>query len=129
MDRPELGQLSLNDPVVIIDPDRRGATAEGFVVKAARVWITVAEGAPDDGRTWRTEWRMRRDTQSQSTGYGHGGRRFATAEQHEWDDRLVEARQFLFEQGVELRMGSEWSSPNRQVQLASLIRAALDGQR
>ena len=123
--RPDLGILNPGDPVVITDPDRRqNRRTEGFVVKAARVWVTIADGIPDDGRAYRREWRMRRDTQTENTGFGHGGRRFATVEQDDWDQELADADRYLSEQGIALRGSSPWREPHRRRQLADLIRSA-----
>lgn len=123
MPRPELGPIAAGDPVVITDPDRRDAEQSGFVVKVARVWITVGLGSPDDGHSSRMTYRMRRDSQSQATGFGHGGHRFATPEQHAWDQRLKAANRYLREQGVDLRSDSPWRSDERRLILANLLRA------
>lgn len=118
---PLLGDIQPGDPVIITDPNRKGVRIDGRVLKVARVWITLQ--AAGYGRTWR----MRRDTQSESTGYGWGGLRFVTAEQDAWNQRYEEADAYLAELGIEFRSGRLWSAPEKRIQLADMIRAATEG--
>jgi hypothetical protein len=117
--RPSLPKLNPGDPVIITDPDHPGSKAEGHVVKAARVWVTIATGTPDNpGR----EYRMTLNGQSENTGYGYGGLRFATPEQHAYDTALHEAKRALSEAGIGLRYGSPWRDGVRLMALAEFIR-------
>lgn len=118
---PLLGDIQPGDPVIVIDPNRRGAQTSAHVVKAARVWIEIK--ADDSPR----KWRMRRDTQNENTGYGYGGHRFVTAEQDAWNQRYEEADAYLAELGIEFRSGRLWSAPEKRIQLADMIRAATEG--
>lgn len=121
MTRPQLGPLKPGDPVIVTNPDRpRSEPMQAHVVKAARVWIDLRE--TDQVGSFARTWRMRRDTQNEATGYGHGGQRFATPDQYDWDRRLADADAFLREQGIELRIGGAWREPHRRLQLAELLR-------
>lgn len=117
--RPELGDVKPGDPVIITDPDRRGAQTSAHIVKASRVWIEIQ--ADDSPRRWR----MRRDTQNENTGFGYGGHRFVTVEQHAWDQRLNQADAYLTELGIEFRPGRLWSASEKRIQLADMIRATV----
>lgn len=109
MERPALGTLRPGDPVVLIDPDHHcyhpgDGTYPASVVKVARVWVTVRR---DVGGA---EIKLRMDSQSQETGYGHGGYRFVTPEQRAYDERMRAARQTLTDAGVRLDYHSPFSS-------------------
>jgi hypothetical protein len=123
MTRPPLGDIKPGDPVIITDPDRPRSITNGHVVKVARVWITMASGTPENpGRSYR----MKRDNQSENTGYGYGGCRFATPEQHAWDQQFSAASAFLRGHGIRFDFGSEWGQPYRQIQLAAILRSATE---
>nr|BEK71358.1 hypothetical protein KPHV_85850 [Kitasatospora purpeofusca] len=119
--RPPLGNIQPGDPVVVIDPDQRGAQTAAHIAKAARVWLEIQ--ADDSLRRWR----MRRDTQNENTGFGYGGHRFVTVEQHSWDRRFEEATAYLADLGIMFHPGRKWSAPERRIRLADMIRALADG--
>jgi hypothetical protein len=122
MPRPVLDSLRPGDPVIVTDPERRSAPPmEAHVVKAARVWITIAVGSADDGQPYRREWKMRRDTQNEANSYGWGGCQFVTPEQHAWDQQADAARRFLAGQGIDLRSDSPWRGGDRLLRLADLL--------
>lgn len=136
MSRPELGPLAEGDEVIVVlrRPHGRVRRAElipARVVKAARVWIEIdsLDGQDTERAGWmpKRTWRMRRDTQNE----GHDSyyqARFVTPAQHEYEQREQAARDLLNELGIELRSNSPWCPIDRRMQLADLIRAAMQSE-
>jgi hypothetical protein len=118
---PPAGDLHPNQEVIVKtggnhalhNPSRRVAAR---IETVARVWITIRG---ESGRTWR----MRRDTQSENTGYGVGGARFRTIEQDQWEAIQRAAFDYLAEQGIEIKPGSRWRG--REVEVAGILRSHL----
>lgn len=128
--RPELGELTPGQSVMVrrsvnemrgIKPEDRYIPA--VVVKAARVWVDLKRV----GKGWPQSWRMRRDTQSESTRYSGSNASFATMEQHAWDETQTWARGVLKENGIRLDHQSPWKG--REVELADLISKASSGDK
>lgn len=117
LERPAAGHLREDDSVFV--HGRGGKATPARVVKAARVWLTI-EAPHARGHHL---WRMRRDTQNEGTDSMYQAR-FVTPAQHQYDERLREANDYLFDQGIELRPYSPWREPHRRVALADLIRSA-----
>ena len=105
--------------------DMRGRSADQWyipaeVVKAARVWITIK--TTDQ---WLREYRMRRDKQSETSGYGASDRSFVTPEQREYDDRIAEINAVIDAAGVDVERhvhpaDRKWT-PSRRAALADFI--------
>lgn len=138
MSRPELGDIKSGDKVMVhrsMNDGRRLPASERHVparvVKASRVWIELEPDVePGDRRSWMT-WRMRRDTQNESTQYPGNNASFVTMTQYEYDERVRVADEFLREWGVTVASGKwaaggeQWADPERRVKLANLIREHL----
>ncbi len=120
MPMPELGPLSVGDEVVVItEPQFAGRRARRAVVaKAAPVWIDLKE--VDGEGVYPRTWRMRRDTQDDAAEIGFP-EVFRTPEQWKWEQRDIEAAEYLQEQGVELAYRSPWIG--RRAELADALRA------
>jgi hypothetical protein len=115
-------QFKEGDAVLVIPTSygHRQARQEpipAMIVKAARVWLTIAVEKP-----YPREWRMRRETQREETGTNYSDR-FVTAEQYEAEQRAVRDLRFLNEQGVVIGPRSPWR--DRVSELADLIRKAV----
>ena len=125
MPRPELGKVTVEDELLVIPPSRRYCSNDPIpvrVTKVGRVWLDLVEinNAPSQAKSWR----MRIDTQREAKdNYDH---RFVTAEQYAWEQRENAVAVYLREQGVDLRAGSLWNTPERRVVLANLLRAHED---
>lgn len=130
-DRPDLGPIAEGDKVIVRLLHYRNSTyVEATVTKAARVWLTITENAPDshDEGFRAREWRMRRDTQNTGSDSGYG-ESFQTPEQREWERRSTEASNFLFDQGISLRHESPWNSDGQRMRLADILRNATEETR
>lgn len=143
-ERPELGEIKQGDEVFVRRsfnesreqlPECRYIPAR--VVKVARVWIDLcadpARMSEDVDRInlARKAWRMRRDTQDEGDRqYTQRNASFLTPAQREWEDRLSDAKQYLKEQGIEIKgwVGIKHDAPGpwrgREVELAALLRKA-----
>jgi hypothetical protein len=99
------------------------------VVKAARVWVEIAQAGKEDLPKWVIyRWRMRRDTQDEGTQYSGSDARFLTMEQYAWEETRRWALGVLTENGIDLQHGSVWVG--REAELADLLvtRAAKEGE-
>lgn len=97
------------------------------VTSAARVWLTITECEPREGLRLSREWRMRRDTQTESwTNNTPGGGvykvHFYTPAQWEIKQRLDAAYAFLREQGINILPESPWYDAAKRIELADLIK-------
>lgn len=123
--RPELGELKVGQTVIVRrSGDLRHVVEEGRyvkaeVVKANRVWIEIDQIDAPYPRTWR----MRRDTQNEGTGTSYVAR-FATVEQHAWDQRQEAAFSVLRGNGIRIENGSPWRG--REAELADLLTRSVD---
>lgn len=103
---------------------RKAAPVFARITRVARVWMDVES----TGSGFPSYWRIRKDTRDEgSKDYPQGNARLYTLEQ--WAEHLRgrEARAFLKEQGIELRLTSPWNG--RETELAELIRKAItDGR-
>jgi len=86
--RPSDGQVKVGDTLVVIGPR---SDNEVTVTKAGQAWITVSG----------FRHRFRRDTRKTSIGYG-SEYQLITVEQHEYDQRLRQARERLRDAGIAL---------------------------
>ncbi len=117
MERPTLGTLKIGDPVIVIDPDARRAEMREFpgeVIKVGRAWVTVRP-------SWGGDIRFRMSSQSVEPGYGHGGYRFVTPEQHAYDERMTAARRILSDAGIRF----DFDSPFRDDDAAQIVAACV----
>ncbi len=116
--RPPLPKLAPGDEVIVIEsPYRSSSEHRAKVTKVARVWIDLEEIGD---RPYPRHWRMRVDTQNESTAR-RGGCRFSTPEQHEWDQRLADAYKRIRAHGVVVEFHSPWHAPERRMLLADLL--------
>lgn len=114
--RPPLPKLAPGDEVIVIEsPYRSSSEHRAKVTKVARVWIDLEEIGDRP-----CHWRMRVDTQNESTAR-RGGCRFSTPEQHEWDQRLADAYKRIRAHGVVVEFHSPWHAPERRMLLADLL--------
>lgn len=107
-------ELQVGQTVMVIDGMGRANTPaiRGEVAKIGRVWVTVHK----EGQ--RFGWRLRRDDQTDGSGFSHRAR-FYTLDQ--WAERLreVSAGEYLRDQGITLTLGSSWRG--REIELAKLV--------
>lgn len=108
--------VKVGETVKVVEYDGRrqnGQNAkDATVIKVARVWITVKVG------TWR-EIKLRRDNQTDGSGYGYATC-FYTSAQWEERARRTEAMAFLREQGITVEHKSPWK--DREVDLAAMLK-------
>lgn len=97
--RPPLGAVKIGTPVTVTDPNARAnQRTDASIIKASPVWLTIQE-TDVTGRSPRT-WKMRRDSQNEATGYGHGGCYFRTTEQQAWENATNHAYAYLRDYGI-----------------------------
>jgi hypothetical protein len=122
MPKPELGPIAVGDHMLVIPATyshKPSEAIEAAITKADRVWIELEEVNPRPSRP--RAWRMRRDTQDDGTD-GIRRNRFLTHEQYAWHERRQAAYVYLMSTGIRLEGSSPWSEPDRQVELANLLR-------
>lgn len=105
----DLDKVREGDEIVIVKSARKPGTVERMrVVKAARVWLTVA-----NGRGY--EERYRRDDRSDGSGYMQHGVAY-TVEEWERSQRSSLASKFLREvYGLDVRTNSLWSGKEHEL--------------
>lgn len=115
------------DEVIVVAPQIRSAPPYPAVVtKAARVWLTLTEKREQVPESWhRRTWRMRRDSQDESTGYS--GNRFFTLEQWAAREARMAAERVLSEANVVFGPGRSALRRDEQIiALAAAVREILD---
>lgn len=124
--RPPLPPLAVGDELLVIRSNGgRGRTPEpvvGEVVKVGRVWVTVLTGGEQMRGSRYHEQRYRIETQRTENGTNYNDR-FATREQHAFDEALAAVEAVLRDAGV--RLGQHGTDPRwttaRRAALADLI--------
>lgn len=119
MPKPELGKLTVGQRVLVLPEPRNSYDVQepinAEITKVGRAWV---EMRPVTGHGF---WRMRIDSQNQATGYGYGGDRFVTPEQHAWERRMRAARKVLSAAGIYPECGSAWLDDERTLALAEFV--------
>lgn len=109
--------VKVGETVKVVEYNGRRANGENsreaIVSKVARIWITVKVG------DWGRELRLRRDTQTDGSGFGYPSRFYTLAQ---WDERerQEEAKEFLREQGITVEYKSPWK--DREVDLSAMLK-------
>lgn len=109
--RPPSPKLAVGDTVFVHEsrqrhraPDR---VTEAVVVKAGRVWLTLAQPGKDP-EAWQTRtWKMRRNTQAVDSQYSNADR-FRTPEQEDWHREMDALYEVQRRHGIEVNAKSRW---------------------
>ncbi len=120
-----MGELEPGQPVMLVrsSNDMRYRKPEekyvpAYVIKVARVWVTVDMDPESTGTGWNSH-RMRMDDQTEGTQYSGSEWRFVTLPQYEWEKTQTWARGVLAEHGVRLDSDSRWRG--RETELAQIL--------